>query len=201
MPKKFDTNPLDPEFPARAKAQSENMEAETRSFADPLPTDGATRRFNDAQFGGFGEAPVYAPAAPSNTERLATMNESSTRKVEKIGLPENMLVAMPYVPFSIGLIVGILELLFVPRSENKVRFHAAQGLAVHIGIWIITAIMGAVGSVTNFANFGSGIFTLVTTIMLVVWAIKAWRGKPVHIEAVDNLSDWLEEKLKPLSKQ
>ena len=31
--------------------------------------------------------------------------------------------------------------------------------------------------------------------MLVVFAIKAWQGKPVHIESVDDLTNWLEEKI------
>jgi hypothetical protein len=33
--------------------------------------------------------------------------------------------------------------------------------------------------------------------MLVVFAIKAWRGRPVHIESVDGLTNWFEEKIKP----
>jgi hypothetical protein len=32
---------------------------------------------------------------------------------------------------------------------------------------------------------------------LIVFAIKAWRGKPVHIESVDDLTEWLEDKIKP----
>jgi hypothetical protein len=40
-------------------------------------------------------------------------------------------------------------------------------------------------------------FQLVTTVMLIVFAVKAWKGKPVHIESVDDLTNWLEEKIKP----
>ena len=42
------------------------------------------------------------------------------------------------------------------------------------------------------------IFTIVTTIMLIVWAIKAWKGKPIHIETLDDLTNWLEEKIGPI---
>ncbi|HQX56831.1 MAG TPA: hypothetical protein PLP07_12960, partial [Pyrinomonadaceae bacterium] len=118
------------------------------------------------------------------------------RKLDKIGLPENWLVTLPYLPFSIGLIAGIIELLTVPQSETKVRFHAAQGLAAHLGILIITTILGIVGGVTNLADIGTFIFTAVTTVMLVVFAIKAWQGKPIHIESVDGMTNWLEEKIK-----
>jgi uncharacterized membrane protein len=85
----------------------------------------------------------------------------------------------------------------VPRSEAKVRFHAAQGLAAHIGILIVTTILGIIGTITDLANIGNFIFTLVTSIMLVIFAIKAWKGKPVHIESVDDLTNWLEEKISP----
>ena len=42
------------------------------------------------------------------------------------------------------------------------------------------------------------IFGLVTTIMMFVWAIKAWKGKPVHIEIIDDLTNWFEEKIGPV---
>jgi len=97
------------------------------------------------------------------------------------------------------LVAGLLILFLVPKSETKVRFHAAQGLAAHTGILIVTTILSFIGEVAGVANFGSFLFSLVTSIMLVVWAIKAWRGKPVHIESVDSLTNWLEEKIAPRS--
>jgi uncharacterized membrane protein len=89
-------------------------------------------------------------------------------------------------------------LLIIPKEETKVRFHAAQGLAAHVGILIVTSILSIVGNVTDLANIGSFIFTMVTTVMLIIFAIKAWKGKPVHIETVDDLTNWLEEKIGPL---
>jgi len=126
------------------------------------------------------------------------MNQASSRKVAKAGLPEKWLIGLPYLPFSIGLVAGLILLLILPKEETKVRFHAAQGLAAHVGILIVTTILGLVGNVTDLAELGSGIFTLVTTIMLIVFAIKAWKGKPVHIESVDDLTNWLEEKIGPI---
>ncbi len=92
----------------------------------------------------------------------------------------------------------LIELLLVPKSETKVRFHAAQGLAAHFGIWIITTILSGIGNVPGLglADAGNWIFQIVTTVMLIIFALKAWKGKPVHIESVDSLTEWLEEKIK-----
>lgn len=202
--KKFDTNPLDPEFPERARAaaaqQAEtttNLDAKTQTF--PPVMEEPTRRYDNSNF-----APPYAP--PFNGQnvpeayraaKFADMNRSNDRKVDKIGLPENVLTALPYVPFWIGLVAGIVILFLAPKSETKVRFHAAQGLAAHLAILLVTTILGGIGNITDIADFGNVIFQLVTIIMLIVFAIKAWQGKPVHIESVDVLTEWLEDKIQP----
>lgn len=205
MPK-YDTNPLDPDFPERAKAATADVDspvtrvlpykgAETRQFAEAAQAEDPTRLFTgaspySAEFNG-----QYAPV--NYHSGSADMNRSSSRKVEKIGLPENILTAVPYIPMYLGMVAGLLILFLVPKSEAKVRFHAAQGLAAHIGILIVTAILGIIGSITDIADVGSVIFKVVTSIMLVIFAIKAWKGKPVHIESVDSLTEWLEDKIKP----
>ena len=224
MPSKYDTNPLDPEFPEKVKAAAaassgEDVETETRTlpyrgsptnrFAEgTAPTDEqATRRFAEPDVAAYSSP--YAPPynSPYNGQYvpaeyraagMVDMSRSGSRKVEKIGLPENILTAVPYLPITLGMIAGILLLLFVPKTEPKVRFHAAQALAAHLAILIITSIMGIFSGVTGLASAGSTIFTIVTTIMLIVFAFKAWRGKPVHIEAVDDLTNWLEEKIGPI---
>lgn len=203
MPKKFDTNPLDPEFPERAKQQQaaatarQKYDAETTKFPQYTDDEIPTRSFNDADFNAYSS--VYNESQPITSYKTASLKTETakTRNVARVGLPENILVALPYLPFYIGMIAGLLELLFVPKSETKVRFHAAQGLAAHIGILIVTTILGVIGNVTDLANAGNGIFQLVTTIMLIVFAIKAWQGKPIHIEPVDSLTEWLEDKIKP----
>ena len=203
--KKFDTNPLDPTFPERVQKEAETVvlpknQFKTSEIPPPSVTEEQTRRFDDVDFSNY-QSPYNGQNIPANykTANLADMNKSSSRKVAKIGLPENILTALPYLPFWIGLIAGLLILLFVPKSEAKVRFHGAQGLAAHLAILIVSAILKGVGRATDLADIGNWIFTLVTTIMLVVFAIKAWKGKPVHIESVDDLSEWLEEKIKPRS--
>lgn len=206
MPKKFDTNRLDQEFPEKAKEAAETAPASsytapqrtTYSTAEfpstpSSVTEDETRRFNEEQFNAYafsgGQAPaVYQPA------NMADMNRASSRKETKTGMPEKWLIGLPYLPYA-GLVAGIIFLLVIPKEETKVRFHAAQGLAAHAAIWIISAILGAAG---GFVDWAGDIFALVTTIIMIVFAIKAWRGKPVHIESVDDLTNWLEEKIGPV---
>ena len=200
MPTKYDTNPLDPEFPKKVReAQTETLPSgETVKFPPSADTEEQTRYHDPARFAQYSSA--FSGAQPLSHYKTAHLDpKASKRKVEKIGLPENILVALPYLPFSVGLIAGILELLFVPKSEAKVRFHAAQGLAAHIGILLVTFILGIIGNLPGMglADAGNAIFQLVTTIMLIIFAVKAWQGKPIHIESVDSLTEWLEEKIKP----
>ena len=206
MPSKFDTNPLDPEFPQKAReAQTQILEEESRTNKLPrfAAEDEPTRPINRHNFADY-NAPFQTAPPPAHfvTAKLNHVETVGSRKVAKVGLPENVLVALPYIPFFIGLVAGILELLFVPKSETKVRFHAAQGLAAHVGILIVTSILGIFGNLpgAGMAETGNGIFQIITTIMLFLFAVKAWRGKPVHIAAVDNLTEWLEEKIKPQVK-
>ena len=207
MPTKYDTNPLDPDFPEKVRAAAEAEMAtqalpyggaETRQFAGAMPTEEQTRRFGPDEFSRYVAPPAgqYMPANRNHAD-LGDIDRSSSRKVAKLGLSENVLTAVPYIPWYIGMVAGLLILLLVPRSEAKVRFHAAQGLAAHIGILIVTMILGFIGNLTDVAEIGQFFFQLVTSIMLVIFALKGWLGKPVHIESVDSLTNWLDEKISP----
>lgn len=205
MPTKYDTNPLDPDFPEKVKAAAEAEVAtrvldhhgvDTRQFAQV--GEEQTRKFAPADTAGY--APPYTGQyVPANygTAGFAHFDHSITRKVDKVGLPENVLTALPYLPWYIGLVAGLLILFLVPRSETKVRFHAAQGLAAHIGILIVTTILGVIGNITAVAEVGNLIFQILMFTMLCIWAFKAWKGRPVHIESVDALTNWLDDKISP----
>jgi uncharacterized membrane protein len=209
MPKKFDTNPLDPDFPEKAKAAAVVTEP-VREYTGPpstpystneFPTapssitEEETRRFDNAQFNSY----AFQGGQPPAVYQPASFAETGERKVAKTGLPEKWLIGLPYVPFYIGLVASLILLLVVPKEETKVRFHAAQGFATQVAIAAIAAILGVVGNITD-SNFGGVLFGLASTIMLVVFAIKAWKGKPVHIEAVDDLTNWFEDKIGPVKR-
>jgi len=201
--KKYDTNPLDPDFPQKTREMQTdtlpNLGAETQQIPYAPPTEQETRRFGEPEFSAY-SSPFNGQNIPANfhTSKLeAGAENTSRRKVSKVGLPEHILTALPYIPFYVGMIAGILLLLFVPKSETKVRFHAAQGLAVHIGILIINSVLKGAGHITDLADLGNMIFSLVTFVMLIIWTVKAWTGKPVHVESADDLTNWLEDKIKP----
>lgn len=209
MAKKLDTNPLDPEFPEKVReadvevqtATLPNQNGKTRKFAEPVETEEQTRKFNEAEFNSFHSSFGNEENQPVTYQpRPLYSDDPDTKKTHNIGsisLPENILTALPYIPFAyIGIIAGIIELIFIPKSEPKVRYHAAQGLAAQIGVWIVLAILGLF-SWTDLGDVASTIFYISTTIMLIVFAVKAWQGKPIHIETVQDLTDWLEEKIKP----
>lgn len=201
MAKKFDTNPLDPDFPNRvAETQTaetvNNLNNQTRVFAPAPPTEEQTQRFNDAQYQPMYEPRPYQPPALYQTSRLADYEQPIDRKVDKIGIAENILVALPYLPWGIGLIAGLVELLVVPKSEAKTRFHAAQGLALSIGVLLISAVLGVVDNISDWASVGTGLFQLAVFVAFIYWTIQAYKGKPIHVEAVDDLTNWLEEKVR-----
>lgn len=210
MPKKFDTNPLDPDFPEKARAAAAPM-VNANEYSSPqrspystseFParpssvTEDETVRLNETRFDAYsyqaGPPPaVYQPVG------MAEMNRAGDRIVAKTGVPEKWLIGLPYLPFWIGFVAGIVLLLVIPKEENKVRFHAAQGFAAHVAVGIVTAILAFIGGVVD-SNFGGWLFNTIATVMMIIFAIKAWRGKPVHIEVLDGLTNWFEDKIGPI---
>ena len=213
--KKFDTNPLDPDFPEKARAAAANDTGPAGDYTAPQQspfrtsefpttpssiTEEETRRFEGARFDPYAYQPQPAPMVYQPPAPFADMNRAGDRKVAKTGVPEKWLIGLPYLPFWIGLIAGLIMLLVIPKEENKVRFHAAQGFGAQVAILIISTILGVVGNITN-QGFGSFLFGLAATIMMIIWAIKAWKGKPVHIEILDDVTNWFEEKIGPIKSK
>src|SRR5215204_5792628 len=178
MPKKFDTNPLDPEFPEKAKAAAAQTAEQSGDYTAPQRTpfstaefpmrpgsitEEETRRLGEAEFNMYAFQGAQPPAVYQRAT-MASMNRASDRKVGKTGVAEKWLVGLPYLPFWLGLVAGLVLLLVIPKAENKVRFHAAQGFAAHIAVMIVSAILGVVGNITD-SNFGSFLFGAVTTVM------------------------------------
>jgi uncharacterized membrane protein len=212
MASKYDTNPLDPDFPKKAghSQQTEtlpNLEVETKAF-NGMPSaqmgEDPTRRYQNAydnpNFAQYSSVYAEQQAGPMyQTTRFAEPEMPSDRKI--IGLPEKVLMVLPYTPFYIGLIAGVLELLFVPQSETKSRFHAAQGLALHVAILAVSTVLGIISGFSKWASVGSAIFGIVTIVLLVISMIKVWKGKAVHYESLDGLTNWLSDKIKIQPKQ
>jgi uncharacterized membrane protein len=120
----------------------------------------------------------------------------TSRPVARLGIPEKFAVMLPYAPFYIGLIAGLVELAMVPREERRVRFHAAQGLALHLAIVAISMLFKFVAFASG-SGFGGVIFGLAATIFLIVSMIRVWQGKPHHIAPLDEPARWLGDKIAP----
>lgn len=219
MPKKFDTNPLDPEFPEKARAATEaepdveayrapvaahsspysTAEFPVRHTAPPSVTEDETQRFSEEQFQAYAFQGGQVPAAYQGAQAspFADMNRAGERVVPKAGIAEKWLIGLPYLPFWFGMVAGVILLLIMPKTENKVRFHAAQGFAAQIAIAIVSTILAVIGNITD-SNFGGFLFGAITTVMMIIFAIKAWKGKPVHIALIDDLTNWFEDKIGPI---
>jgi uncharacterized membrane protein len=212
---KYDTNPLDPDFVKNAERES----GEGGSGPATQPVQGATHEFGsqpeDARANPYSEAPTrrytkasleasypsvfvsptYSPPAlnqPAQPLLPPTTQRPSSRSVPGIGLSEKLAMVLPYTPFYIGVVVSILELFLVPRSEPKVRFHAAQGLALHVAILLLQTAFALVGAITN-TNVGSLLFKIAAFVFLLVSMIRVAKGKPHHISALAEPAQWFND--------
>ncbi len=212
---KYDTNPLDPDFVKNA----EKAWGEGGSRSTTQPVQGATREVgsapDDARANPYSEAPTrrydkasleasypsvfvpptYSPPAPYQAVPLAappTTQKPGSRTVAGIGLPEKWAMVLPYTPFYIGVVVSILELFLIPRSEAKARFHAAQGLALHVAILVLQTAFGVLSAITN-SNAGSNVFKLAAFIFLLISMIRVAKGKPHHIGVLAEPAKWFND--------
>jgi uncharacterized membrane protein len=217
MPSKYDTNPLDPDFPEKARAAAAASEetqtlpyrgGETKHFPQKSATteEQQTRRFAEPDVNAYSAPNPQAYSQPYDGQYVplpyaqhgfVAPDQAKKRKVDSLGIPENIAIAAAYFPWYPGLVAGFILLLLTPKSEPKVRFHAAQGLAAHIGIVLVNILLGAVTSVTG-GDLGTMLFSFAAVVMMAIFTIKALKGKPIHIAAIEDLTNWLEEKLGPV---
>ncbi|HEY9401636.1 MAG TPA: hypothetical protein VIQ24_03000 [Pyrinomonadaceae bacterium] len=149
------------------------------------------------------QQPTYQQPSHANLGRTAPMGGATqrpgpptSRTVAGIGLPENVAVVLPYVPFFIGIVGSALELLLVPRTETRVRFHAAQGLALQLAILGISLLLGFIASLSG-VGVGRTFFSIAANIFLVVSIIRVWKGETHHIAPLDEATGWLYEHIEP----
>lgn len=220
---KYDTNPLDPDFVKNAEEVWENegspatqeVKGATREIGASgnedarrnIYSEAPTRRYDnvplDSPYQSVFIPPTYsqpAPYQPPAAPFHAAPNQRPTsRTVAGIGLPEKWAMTLPYAPFFIGLIVSLLELFLVPRSEPRVRFHASQGIALHIAIIIVQTLFGVVEAVTD-NGVGGTLFGLAAGIFLIVSMVRVWKGKPHHIAPLTEPTQWFNEHIQPRTK-
>jgi uncharacterized membrane protein len=142
-------------------------------------------------------APPPGPASPYPGPPHAPRGSGPTsRPVTRLGIPENFAVMLPYAPFHIGLVAALVELAMVPRGETRVRFHAAQGLALQLAIVALTVLFKFV-TFASGSGFGGMLFGTAATVFLIVSMVRVWQGKSHHIAPLDEPARWLDEKIAP----
>ena len=220
---KYDTNPLDPDFVRQADEawSEEDSGPETRevkgatrevgSFSSEsarsnIYSEAPTRAFDappaDSAYPSVFVPPTYSPPTPYQATPYLPPQVNlrpTSRPVAGIGLPEKWAVMLPYAPFYVGVVAALIELFLVPRKELKVRFHAAQGLALHIVILVIQTLFSVVGAITD-SSIGGSLFSAAATIFLIISMIRVWKGEPHRVPPVTEPAQWLNERIEPRNK-
>ena len=214
---KYDTNPLDPDFAHRAEEEweatrhlnrvTDEVEAETqhlKSEREPQPPPYAPpppyQSPDQGPYRSVFTPPQYQPPATMGQHPYPlTVGRPSGRPVAGLHLPENLLMMLPYAPFYIGIVAGFIELFFVPRTELRVRFHAAQGLTLQFVILAISMLFKIIGFISG-SGFGGGLFGLVAFVFLIISMIRVWQGKSHHLPALDEGTRFANEHIEPKIK-
>src|SRR5690349_15135567 len=140
--------------------------------------------------------PVPPPQIYQPPPAPFAQTKPGSRSVAGLGIPEKWAAMLPYIPFWPAIIIAVVELLLVPRTETRVRFHASQALVIQIGVTAIS-LMLTFGSMFTERWTGAGLFNFATFILLLIAMIKVWKGKPVAISLLDEPRKWVDEKIKP----
>jgi len=206
---------------APRKEETAPQRDEKTPFGRPPATEEPTRRFDEQMSDSYPSVfvpPSYQPPArqpftsPGAGQTPAPNTPTppgpsspygqpapgpSRRTVARLGIPENIATVLPYIPFYIGFIAALVELAMVPRNETRTRFHAAQGLALHVVIFIITILFRVVGGITGM-GVGGTLFSLAALAFLIISMHRVWQGKPHHIAPLDDLTRRLNERISPI---
>jgi len=88
-----------------------------------------------------------------------------------------ILAALGYLFWVIALVALLIEPY---KSDSFVRFHAVQGLALGVAIWVLTAVgmpLLGLGALIGFAGFVYQIYL----------AVKAWNGERIEVPLLYDL--------------
>lgn len=220
---KYDTNPLDPEVGQKAEevwgelggtTPTQQVGGATREVGDSpnenarrnVYSEAPTRRYDnpplEAPYPSVFVPPTYSPPTqyqqpPNNPYPNPNFlnNPATGRTVSGLGVGERWATMMAYAPY-IGIVVSLVELFLAPRREVRVRFHAAQALALHIAIIIGETIFGVIGSLTN-SGVGGGLFKTAAFIFLLISMIRAWRGESHRIAPLAEPAQWFNRHIEP----
>src|SRR6266542_1269002 len=163
---KYDTNPLDPDFVKHAEEawgedgsapETQEVKRTTREVGSDdnarsnIYSEAPTRRYDnpplDSPYPSVFIPPTYSPPTPyrpSPAPYRPPDQDSRSRSVAGIGLPEKWALMLPDVPFYMGVLSAFLALFPVPRRDVKVPIHAARASPILVSILLIQPPFGAV---------------------------------------------------------
>jgi uncharacterized membrane protein len=218
---KYDTNPLDPDFVKNAEGgpdgrgpETQEVRGATREIGSSgnenarrnIYSEAPTRRYDtvspDAPYPSIFVPPSHsepAPYQPLAAPYRPVEQRPTHRTVAGINLPEKWAMVLPYAPAYLGLVVALIELFLVPRKEPRVRFHAAQALALHLAIIVVQTFLGVIGAITD-NRFGGSLFGAAATVFLIISMVRIWKGKPHHIAPLADLTQWFNGHIDPRNK-
>ena len=224
---KYDTNPLDPDVERKAEdvwgdlggvtqqvggttQQVSNEPARPQNVEDArknVYSEAPTRRYDnpplEAPYPSVFVPPTYAPPPaqyqPRQNIYQAPVTEPSSRPIPGIGISEKWASMLPYAPFSIGLVVSLLELFLVPRREGKVRYHASQGVALHIAILIVQTIFAVISTLTG-STLGGTLFKVAAFVFLIISMIRVGKGEPHQITPLAEPAQWFNKHIEPRNR-
>jgi uncharacterized membrane protein len=217
---------------AQSASQTDEVEGATRNIAgtpQPQPresynTEAPTRRYDSNPKAYTSYPSVLAPQAyePPSAQAAASgissgasatpkpkaqpINQPPTARpvaVASMNLPENVVLMLPYLPFPfVGAVVAAVLLFLLPRMETRARFHASQGLALHIIVLAVTMLSGIVedvlpGSAGWALAIASAAFNVMAFIFFIVSMIRVYKGEPHVVTPLNDLTRWLNEKAEP----
>ena len=162
----------------------------------PPPKPAATYQAPRMPAADIYQPPPGQPPAIYQSPGLQAFQQSGRNTVSGLGIPERWAVMLPYLPFWLAIVASVIELLLVPRTETKVRFHAAQGMALQVVITAISMLLMFVGMFSGRWS-GSGLFKVASAVFLIIAMVRVWKGKSFVIPPLDEPAKWLDEKIKP----
>ncbi|PWT90021.1 MAG: hypothetical protein C5B55_10370 [Blastocatellia bacterium] len=219
---KYDTNPLEPDVEKKAEKTFGTGETgsptqrvsrntgQVDQHADArqnLYSEAPTRRYDsntplEAPYPSVFVPPTYAPPVQTPPRSNPNQPQGYARpddfKIEGIGISERWATALAYAPW-LGIVVCLLEMFLVPRREAKVRFHASQALAIHIGILVIQRVFDVIGLISH-SSLGGSLFTALAVAFLIITMIRVLRGESPRIAPVAEAAQWFNDHIEPRNK-
>lgn len=165
-------------------------------FIPPQPKPAATYQPPPLAAANIYQPPPGPPPGIYQSPTLQAFQQSGRNTVAGLGIPERWAVMLPYLPFWLGIVACVVELLLVPRTESRVRFHAAQGLILQLAVTALSMLLALVGDLSGRMT-GAGLFKFVSFIFFIVAMIRVFKGRPLVIAPLDEPRKWLDDKIKP----